>query len=116
MKKEEFKKITVEGKEYKLGFPTRKSAKKAEEKGLDISNSSKILTLTDKLFYTGLYSYQEYITENEAERIEEKFINEKGDLADITKFLTEQFVAFINPQNVQEMIKKKYIKGKNKST
>lgn len=103
MKKEEFKKIEVEGKEYKLGFPTRRSAKKAEEKGLNVTDTSKILTLTDKLFYTGLYSYQEYITEDEAERIEEKYIENGGNLDEITKFLTEQFVAFIKSPNGQEV-------------
>ena len=103
MKNKDFKTIEVEGKEYKLGYPTRKSAKKAEEKGLDISSTSKLLTLTDKLFYTGLYSYQEYITEEEAERIEEKFIENGGNLEEITKFLTEQFVAFIKSPNGQEV-------------
>lgn len=105
MKKEEFKTIEVEGKEYKLGYPTRKSAKKAEEKGLNLADTSKILTLADKLFYTGLYSYQEWVTEDEAERIEEKFIENKGNLSEITSFLTEQFMGFINPQAIQEETK-----------
>ncbi len=102
MKKEEFKTITVEGKEYKLGFPTRKSAKKAEEKGLDMSNMGKLITVTDKLFYTGLYSYQEYITEDEAERIEERFIADNGNLNEIIGFLSQQYMAFIKSPNGQE--------------
>lgn len=101
MKNETFKTIEVEGKKYKLGYPTRRSAKKAEELGLDVSNTSKLLTLTDKLFFTGLHSYQEYITEDEAENIEEKFIENKGNLEEITEFLTEQFVAFIKSPNGQ---------------
>lgn len=109
MKNEEFKTITVEGKKYKLGFPTRKSAKKAEALGLNIVDNSKILTLADKLFYTGLYSYQEYITEDEAERIEEKFIadttEDKQTLDEITGFLSNQFMGFINPQAIQEATK-----------
>ncbi len=109
MKKEEFKTITVEGKKYKLGFPTRKSAKKAEALGLNMNDDTKMLTLADKLFYTGLYSYQEWITEDEAERIEQKFIEDttedKQTLADITSFLSIQFMGFIRPDAIQEITK-----------
>lgn len=98
MKKEEYKKITVDGKEYKLGFPTRRDAKNAEKKGFNITDTNKLLTFTDKLFYVGLLSYHASMTEDEAEKIEEKFINEDGDINEVIKFLTDQFVAFINPQ------------------
>ena len=47
-------KIKVGEKEYKLGYPTRKDAKVAEEHGLDlITNGGKLITLNDKIFYTG---------------------------------------------------------------
>ncbi|MCI8620312.1 MAG: hypothetical protein HFJ50_00215 [Clostridia bacterium] len=109
MKKEEFKTITVEGKKYKLGFPTRKSVKKAEELGLNLLEVGKVATLQDKLFFTGLYSYQEWITEDEAERIEEKFIEDttedKQTLDEITGFLTTQYMGFINLQAIQKATK-----------
>lgn len=109
MKNEEFKTITVEGKKYKLGFPTRKSAKKAEELGLNLLDAGKTITMQDKLFFTGLYSYQEGITEDEAEIIEEKFIadtiEDKQTLGELTNFLSTQYLGFINPQAIQEVTK-----------
>ena len=89
-------KIEVGNKEYKLGYPTRKSAKVAEEHGLDlISNGGKLITLNDKIFYTGLLANHPSMTEYEALGIMEAYKKEDGDIDEIIKFLTEQYMAFI---------------------
>lgn len=103
MKKEEFKKVKIGDKEYKFGFPTRRDAKNAEKKGLDITATSKILTLADKIFYTGLLANHPYIEEDEAERLEEEYIDNGGNLDEITSFLMEQFMAFIKSPNGQQV-------------
>ena len=89
-------KIEVGNKEYKLGYPTRKSAKVAEEHGLDlISNGGKLITLNDKIFYTGLLANHPSMTEYEALEIMEAYKKEDGDMDEIIQFLTEQYTAFI---------------------
>lgn len=89
-------KITVGDKEYKLGYPTRKDAKIAEDNGLDlVNNGGKLITLNDKIFYTGLLAKQPSMTEYEAVGILEAYRNEGGDVDEIIQFLTEEYMAFI---------------------
>lgn len=93
-------KIEVGEKEYELGYPTRNDAKIAENKGVDlINNGGKLITLNDKLFYTGLLSKHPSVTEHEAERIMEQYKAEDGDIDEVITFLTEQYMAFIKSPN-----------------
>lgn len=88
-------KIEVGDKEYTLGFPTRKDAKIAEDRGLNvIEGTSKLINFTDKLLYTSMIAKQPSITEYESEKIIEQYITEGGDIEEIISFLTEQYVAF----------------------
>lgn len=90
-------KIKVGEKEYKLGYPTRKDAKIAEEHGLDlITNGGKLITLNDKIFFTGLLANHPSMTEYEAVGIMEAYKKEDGDIDEIIQFLTEEYMAFIN--------------------
>ena len=88
--------IEVGDKKLTLGFPTRKDALIAEQHGLDVINDSgRVLTLSSKLFYTGLLAKQPKITESEAMEIMQQYIDEGGEIDEVIQFLTEQFVAFI---------------------
>lgn len=92
--------LEIDGKEYVLGYFTRRDAKIAEKKGLRVSKlDEELLTQTDKLFYTALLAKQPEITEVEAEELIIKFVDEGGDLKDIIGFLAEQIVNFIQSQN-----------------
>ena len=103
--------IEVGEKEYKLGFPNRKAVKIAEEKGLDvINNLDKIISLTDKLFYTGLLAFQENIKEEEAEILLEKYIDEGGEPEEILTFLTEEYMGFIKSPEAKKKKKAKIVK------
>lgn len=94
-------------KEYTLGYFNRKDAKRAEKKGLKVSRlDEELLTQTDKLFYTALLAKQPEITEDEADKLIEQFIEEGGDLKDIISFLAEQIVNFIQSQNGKKTKKK----------
>lgn len=93
IKNKEMVKIQVKGKTYLLGYPTREDAIKAENAGLDVANI-KILSMQETLFYSGLLAKQPNITREEAIEIMENFIEGKGDLEKVTKFLTEQYVTF----------------------
>lgn len=53
----------------------------------------------DKLFYTALLNKQPNITEKQAEEIQTKYIEEGGDINEITKFLSEQLTSFFKSQN-----------------
>ena len=88
-------KIDVGGKEYTLGYPTRKDAINAEMHGLDITQAGKMLVLTESLFYTGLLAKQPSITKEKAVKLLEQYIAEGGETEEIVKFLTEEYVAFI---------------------
>ena len=85
--------IEVKGKTYLLGYPTRKDAIKAENAGLDVTNV-KILSMIEVLFYSGLLAKQPATSREKANEIMEDYLAEGGDLEEITKFLTEQYVAF----------------------
>ncbi|MBQ8299567.1 MAG: DUF5055 domain-containing protein [Clostridia bacterium] len=101
--------IEVDGKEYVLGFFTRKDIKVAEKKGLKINKiEEEMFTQTDKLFYTSLLAKQPTITESEAEEIIEKFLEEGGDLKEIISFLSEQMANFMSSQTGKN--KKKIVK------
>ena len=101
--------IDIEGKEYKLGYPTRKAVKIAEEKGLNVVDSmNKLITVTDKLFYTGLLAFQD-ISEKEAEELLDKYIEEGGDTDEIVSFLSEQYMAFIQSPEGKKKKKAKII-------
>ncbi len=85
-----------------LGYPTRKDAVRAEDAGLDVTNI-KVLTTTEILFYSGLLAKQPAISREKASEIMEAYLAEGGDLEEITKFLTEQYVAFTrSPDNVKK--------------
>ncbi len=84
-----------DGKTYKLGFPTRKDIKYAEKQGLDISNAGKAVSFYDTLYYTAFLANHPSMTEYEAQKIIEKYVDEGGDLAEIQKFLTDQYSNFI---------------------
>ena len=89
-------KIEVGNKEYTLGYPTREDAKIAESKGVDlVNNGGKLITLNDKIFWTGLLAKHPSTTEYEAIKIMEKYKEEEGDIDEIISFLTEQYLAFI---------------------
>ena len=100
-------KIEVGENEYVLGFPTRKDAKFAEARGLNLLETSQTLVLADKLFYTGMLAKQPEITEEEAEKIEEPFIEEGGMLEDVISFLSQQYLAFIQSPSPKKNAKKK---------
>ena len=100
-------KIQVGDKEYKLGYPTRKDAKIAEANGVDlVNNGGKLITLNDKLFFTGLLANHPSMTEYEAIGIMEAYKQEGGDVDEIIKFLTEEYMAFLKSPE-EEKIKKK---------
>ena len=102
--------IEVKDKKYILGFPTRRDALRAEEKGLDVVNDNKkVITLTSKLFYTGLLAKQPQITEEEAMELMQQYIDEGGEIEEIIQFLTEQFVAFIQSPTGKKKKKAKII-------
>ena len=89
-------KIEIGDKQYTLGYPTRNDAKIAESKGVDlINNGGKLITLNDKIFYTGLLAKHPSMTEYEAEKLMEQYKAEEGDLDEVINFLTEQYMAFI---------------------
>ena len=100
-------KIQVGDKEYKLGYPTRKDAKIAEANGVDIvNNGGKMITLNDKLFFTGLLANHPSTTEYEAIGIMEAYKKEGGDINEVINFLTEEYMAFFYSSE-EEKIKKR---------
>ncbi len=54
----------------------------------------KMLTFIDKLFYTALLAKQPTITEKQAEEILNKYIEDGGDINEISKFLSDQITSF----------------------
>ena len=100
--------IEVKGKTYLLGYPTRKDAVRAENAGLDVTNI-KILSMTEVLFYSGLLAKQPTISRKEANEIMDNYLAEGGDLEEITKFLTEQYVAFTKSPDGMKKKKAKII-------
>lgn len=95
MKNRELMKIEVGDKSYLLGFPTRTDALNAENNGLDIAGGiNKVLTLTSKLFYTGLLAKQPNTTEEEAMDLLDAYVDEGGDTEEITAFLANQITGF----------------------
>src|SRR5699024_12529891 len=64
---------------YKLGFPTRDDAVRAEDKGLVITQlETKPIKVSEKLFYTSLLAKQPSITEEEAKKLLEQYIDRKS--------------------------------------
>ena len=104
--------IEIGEKTYKLGFPTRKAAIKAEQNGLDMVNTGgKVLTTADKLFYTGLLAEQPEMDEETATNLLEQYISEGGDQAEITTFLTNEYLNFFaSPTSKKQKKKAKIIK------
>ena len=100
--------IEVKDKKYLLGYPTRKDAVKAENAGLDIINI-KLLSMQEVLFYSGLIAKQPDIKRDEAYELMETYQSEGGDLEEITKFLTEQYVAFTKSPDGKKQKKAKII-------
>ena len=103
--------IEVGEKEYKLGFPTRKDAKIAEEHGLTLNNLDKAITIQDIVFYTGLLSNHPSMTPYEAERIAEQYESEDGDLEEIREFLVNQYKTFIQSPDGAKKKKMKLVKA-----
>ena len=95
----------------KLGYPTRKDARRAEDEGLDIINgTTKLLRFSSKLFYTGLLAKQPNITEEKANEILDKYTEEGGDLNEIITFLSEQYSGFMkSPTSTKKKKKTKIV-------
>lgn len=103
--------IEIEEKEYKLGFKSRTGVKEAEEHGLNLSEiEAKPVTVTAKLFYTGLLANQPDITEEEADRLLDKYVEEGGDIGEINAFLLGQIVGLQKSPNTKKKKKAKIIK------
>lgn len=102
-------KIKVGENEYMLGYPTRKDAIKAEMSGLDITNAGKIISLTETLFYTGLLAKQPKVTREEAVELLEKYMDEDGDVEEITQFLINEYTAFIKSPDGEKKKKAKIV-------
>lgn len=103
-------KIEVGDKEYTLGYPTRKDAKIAELKGLDlVNNSGKLIVLNDKFFYTGLLAKHPSMTEYEAERLMEQYKSEGGDMDEVITFLTDEYMAFMKSPDGKKKKKAKIV-------
>lgn len=103
--------IEIEGKEYKLGYPTRKDAVNAENHGLrlmQIENAP--LMVSEQLFYTGLLANQPSITKDEAVKLLEKYIEEGGEIGEINEFLIKQYSAFQQSPTGKKKKKAKIIK------
>lgn len=103
--------IEVGDKTYKLGYPTRKDAKIAEDRGLQLLQlENKPLVVTGKLFYTGLLSAQPLITEEKAEEIMNQYIEEGGIIGEINEFLIKQYSAFQQSPTGKKKKKAKIVK------
>lgn len=102
-------KIDVGGKEYLLGYPTRKDVVNAENNGLDITNAGKIISLTETLFYTGLLAKQPEMTKEEAVKLLEQYISEGGATEDIVQFLLNEYVAFTKSPDGKKKKKAKIV-------
>lgn len=103
--------IEIDEKNYKLGFPSRDDIKKAENLGLRLFEiEEKPINVTDKLFYTALLSKQATITEEEAIKLLNKYIEEGGDIGEINNFLIKQYTAFQQSPNGKKIKKAKIIK------
>lgn len=100
-------KIEVGDKEYTLGFPTRKDAKRAEDRGLDLAtNNGKVITVMDKVFYTGLLAKHPSMTEYEAEKLYEKYREEGGDINEVIQFLVDEYLGFSKSPEANTVKKK----------
>lgn len=103
--------IEIEEKEYKLGYPTRKDAVNAEKHGLRFLQLENCpLSVTDQLFYTGLLANHPSMTEDEAGRLFEKYLEEGGEVGEINDFLVKQYMAFQQSPNGKKKKKAKIIK------
>ena len=103
--------IEIGKKTYKLGYPTRKKEKIAEDKGLRLLQiENKPIGVTEKLFYTGLLSKQPSITEDEAEKLLNQYVDEGGDIGEINTFLIKQYSNFQESPNGKKKKKAKVIK------
>ena len=103
--------IEIGEKAYKLGFPTRKDAKIAEDNGLRLLQlENKPIEVTDKLFYTALLAKQPSITESEAENLLNQYVEEGGEIGEINEFLIKQYTAFQKSPNGKKKKKAKIIR------
>lgn len=96
---------------YKLGFPTRDDAVRAEDKGLVITQlETKPIKVSEKLFYTSLLAKQPSITEEEAKKLLEQYIEEGGAIGEINDFLIGQYVGLQQSQDGKKKKKVKIVK------
>ncbi len=102
-------KIDVGGKEYSLGYPTRKDAVNAELYGLDVTNAGRILSTIDTLFYTGLIAKQPTITKEEATNLQDQYTKEGGDIEEVAQFLLSEYMAFTKSPEVEKKKKAKIV-------
>ena len=103
--------IEIGEKTYKLGYPTRKDAKIAEDKGLRLLQiENKPIEVTEKLFYTGLLAKHPTTTEDEAEKLLNQYISEGGEIGEINEFLIKQYSAFQQSPNGKKKKKAKIVK------
>ena len=87
--------IEVSENKYLLGFPNRMAIYRAEDAGLNLNDAqNKLVKFVGKLFYTGLLAKQPHLTEEDASDLMDKYIEEGGNLEEITEFLTNQYVGF----------------------
>lgn len=100
--------ITIEigEKEYKLGYPTRRDAVKAEDEGLSLLDG-KLVKLQTKLFYTAMKTFNPFLKEEDAEKLLEQYIDEGGDIEEVNTFLSDQYRNFLQPQDGKKKAKKK---------
>ena len=77
--------------------------------GLDITEAGKILSLTDTLFYTGLLAKQEKITREMSNELLEQYIEEDGEIEEITQFLINEYTAFMKSPNGKKKKKAKIV-------
>lgn len=103
--------IEIGEKTYKLGYPTRKDAKIAEDKGLRLLQiENKPIEVTEKLFYTGLLAKHPTTTEDESEKLLNQYISEGGEIGEINEFLIKQYSAFQQSPNGKKKKKAKIVK------
>ena len=101
------KKIEVEGKEYILAFPNRRSAENAEKLGFNLTLvDSQPLVQTNILFHASLLAKQENVSAQEADEIREKYQADGGDISEINSFLLKEYTGFFESPKGKKKMKK----------
>lgn len=106
-------KITIDDKEYTLGFENRASIKRAERLGLNILGGKEVLNFSDKLFYTSLLDRQPEMTEAESDEIIGKLAENGYDYIEIVQALRVLIEEVFSSTQIKDPKKKKAIKIEN---